>query len=707
MPEASPRKDSGKENDTIQTNLPDMTSALNTIVKEIWSLTSADGAAIAVRDQQGLRCLASIGNAPPVDSRPQTESRFTRECFESGRVIRCEDAETDLRVDPSVARALHLRSALAVPIARQGSVVGIIEVFSGLPFAFDTANVDELERIARSLAPLLAPWPGQNGNNPSPGSVLEMTPSEVVPSPAELPEGSQATASNAAECQVAGETTVVPGSSISRTARFLRFARKLTIRGCLLLAAALGALVFLFLFVRSRPGAVETSHDASSLWASPRVISPPASPAPAEDRIREGLGPESRTIPGASTSPSPPSEVGKPTRSSSSDKQARSGDDTLVVLASPDTTAERIANRTAGMLSPVLRAPVVGRAALTPPELPIAPSGAAVAPVMPALIKPPVISTPDFVLDRSLKNHSSWVTGVAFSSDGQELASGSWDQTVKLWNVSTGQERTVGSKMKEIQTVAFSRDGHWLAAEDSTNTVTLWDAVTDKLVRNLTSDRPSEPLGANWVYSMTFSPDGRWLAAAVDDKTVRVWDVNTGRPVRDLSAQHRSVMYAAFSPDGRWLASGADDKSIGIWDVTSGEMVRKLSGHKKAVHAVAFSPAGRLLASASADKNIKLWDFATGREVRTLTGHGDSVSSLAFSPDGRWLASGSWDKTIKVWDVDTARELQTLEGNGRPVYSVAFDARGRWLASGSEDGTVELWRFGVPADRFIAKEAGR
>src|SRR5207253_7052088 len=144
---------------------------------------------------------------------------------------------------------------------------------------------------------------------------------------------------------------------------------------------------------------------------------------------------------------------------------------------------------------------------------------------IPRLAKPPV---PEFVLDRTLKAHSGWVTGVAFSADGQRLASGSSDQTVKLWDVPTGQETsTVATKIKEVQALAFSRDGHWLAAENSINTVTLWDATTRREVRTFPSNKPLGVLGSSWVYSIASVPMAAcWLRAW----TTRPSDFGTSRP---------------------------------------------------------------------------------------------------------------------------------------------------------------------------------
>ena len=334
-----------------------------------------------------------------------------------------------------------------------------------------------------------------------------------------------------------------------------------------------------------------------------------------------------------------------------------------------------------------------------PTELPKTGLSSAMSP-FPALIKPGNVPYASFVLDRAIKAHSGWVTGVVFSSDGQRLASGSWDETVKLWNVPTGEElSTVGNKMKEVQALAFSRDGHWMAAENSRYAVTLWDAVTGREVRTLPGNKAPGVLGRSWVYSIAFSPDGRLLASGIDDKTVRLWDIGSGRTIRDLTALRRRVIYAAFSPDGRWLVSGDDDNNILIWDVATGEKILRLTGHKKLIYAAAFSPDGHRLASASADKTIRLWDPVTGRELHTLTGHKGLVTSLSFSPDGRWLASGSWDKTIRIWNVETGNQVQTLSGGNNSIYTVTFDSTGQRLASGDEDGIIRLWRLNKAVDQ--------
>jgi WD40 repeat protein len=709
---------------------------LTEVVDRISSFTCADGAAIAVRDRWGVVCRASMGVAPELGSRLQPDSALTRECFETGAVVVCEDTETDDRVRRATAKSLRLRSAVVVPIQppRQPEgaveVLGLIEVLSSRPFAFDAAQVDGLKRIAELLAPLLA---AAQPIEPEVGTPV------LIARPAH-PEKPKAK------------------------------------RVAFLIAGAV--LLFLLLFVpaliRRQPSRISSSPSSSRTSNSARLdqpasgqggVRPDANPEPIEGQRVEPVPP-----PHSEAGASAPISSSSSTSSISSSEAIANGTSRKSSTAPPEAplTAKNraVENPAALTIRPAAPALVIlgipldsqifvddhlvssrnpsGQASVaTLPagqhrlrlkfngyrdfeqgfdvqdaktstvtaklerlelpssrvELSKAPA-LALTPVIPSPVTLARPSLPDFVLDRTLKAHSGWVTGVAFSPDGRRLVSGSWDRTLRFWEVTTGEQLSnVTSKMKEVQSLAFSRDGRWLATENSSDTVTLRDPTTGREILALPSDKALGALGSNWVYSIAFSPDGRWLASGVDDKTVRLWDVQTGRKVRDLTGLRRPVIYIAFSPDSRLLATGDDSKTIRIWDASSGEQTYKLSGHKKGVNAVAFSPNAHLLASASADKTVKLWNLTTGQAIHTLTGHENSVTSLAFSPDGRWLVSGSWDKTIKIWDVETGRELQTLSGHDRPVYSVAFDARGRWLASGSEDGTIKLWRFAETADK--------
>ncbi|WP_017715532.1 serine/threonine-protein kinase [Kamptonema formosum] len=337
-------------------------------------------------------------------------------------------------------------------------------------------------------------------------------------------------------------------------------------------------------------------------------------------------------------------------------------------------------------------------AAESPPPAPPAPTATPTFSPQPVPRKP--ISTPEpspsptlapesFALARTLTGHSNSICFegcIAFSPDGRWLASGSDDNTIKIWSAATGDlQRTLTGHSNSVISVAFSPDGRWLASGSDDNTIKIWSAATGDLQRTLTGH-------SSWVHSVAFTPDGRWLASGGGDATVKIWSAATGDLQRTLTGHSGSVFSVAFSPDGRWLASGSSDFTVKIWSAATGDLQRTLTGHSSVVYSVAFSPDGRWLASGSNDNTVKIWSAATGDLQRTLTGHSDDVNSVAFSPDGRWLASGSDDNTVRIWSAATGELQRTLTGHSNWVESVAFSPDGRWLASGSDDKTVKIWR---------------
>ncbi|MGH9883231.1 MAG: caspase family protein, partial [Pyrinomonadaceae bacterium] len=198
------------------------------------------------------------------------------------------------------------------------------------------------------------------------------------------------------------------------------------------------------------------------------------------------------------------------------------------------------------------------------------------------------------------------------SGDGKMLASGSFDKTIKLWEVATGRE-----------------------------------------LRTLTGHSES-------VTSVAFSSDGKTLASGSFDKTIKLWEVATGRELSTLTGHSGEVSSVAFSGDGKTLASGSGDRTIKLWEVTTGRELRTLTGHSYWVNSVAFSADGKMLASGSFDKTIKLWEVATGRELGTLSGHSGWVTSVALSAGGKFLVSGSGDATTKLWRLDRGELLASL-----------------------------------------------
>ncbi|NPA93572.1 MAG: WD40 repeat domain-containing protein, partial [Chloroflexi bacterium] len=195
-----------------------------------------------------------------------------------------------------------------------------------------------------------------------------------------------------------------------------------------------------------------------------------------------------------------------------------------------------------------------------------------------------------------------------------------------------------------------------LASGSQDDTVRLWRVSDGVLVRTLEGH-------ADGVYSVAFSPDGTLLASVScsqrDEETwrcvkgeIQLWRVSDGTLVRTLEGYEYAVVSVAFSPDGTLLASGSRwDGTVQLWRVSDGALVRTLEGHTSSVESVVFSPDGTLLASGSWDKTVRLWRVSDGALVRILEGHMAWVRSVAFSPDGTLLASGSDDGTIRLWGV--------------------------------------------------------
>jgi len=156
--------------------------------------------------------------------------------------------------------------------------------------------------------------------------------------------------------------------------------------------------------------------------------------------------------------------------------------------------------------------------------------------------------------------------------------------------------------------VSFSPDGKTLASGSVDNTIKLWDVSIGKLLNTLS--------GGNYIFSVSFSPDGKTLASGSFDNTIKLWDVSTGRLLKTLSGHSDSVRSVSFSPDGETLASGSFDNTIKLWDVSTGKLLNTLSGHRNSVFSVSFSPDGKTLASGSLDKTIILWDLDLDRLVR-------------------------------------------------------------------------------------------
>jgi WD40 repeat protein len=676
--------------------------SLPVIADRVRKLTAASGVAVALGTENGMECRVVSGDAPAVGTRLRPDEGLSGYSMRTGTIVHSDDLRLDSRVNPAKTATSEIRSVMIVPLVAYGEIAGLLTAFSSRPNAFhdqdllqavyfgDLLNCAiEEYRVEVGYFEKPALRPTSDSVQPSPPAILFADHSDTPPAVDSVVESRKSAL--AVSLVKPSPASIAPHTRYksSKPTKGIRLGMAIPLIACLFAA-------IIWLVVRGH-----VPNDQINVHSqSPRKNAPLRSQDQIQKKGSVGSSPMLGSAQPVIQQKTQAAE--SPTRVTASAAREPAEQDGEVKLRGSGSAANDNVPVEADKFA------VQGNGAIIPPAvndpaLPVKnPSTPDVSAVATSDNKVPnatavVVSPPDFVPDRTLSGHSSWVTSIAFSADGQRLVSGSWDRRVKFWDVSSGYEvSTVDDGAKRIEALAFSRDGRWAAGENSDNDVTLWNAATGQRVRTLGGRNGSGDLRNAWVYSIAFSPDSRCLASGVDDKTVRLWNVETGSRIRDLVSDPRSVTYIAFSPDGQWLASGADPKSIGVWNVATGHLEKTLEGHSKDVLAVAFSPDGRLIASAAADKTVRLWNLATGKEVRILAGHRNRVTCVAFSADGRWLASGSWDDTIRIWDVESGRLIKTLSGNTEHIYTIAFDSHDHWLASGSEDGSIRLWRLVTP-----------
>jgi WD40 repeat protein len=303
---------------------------------------------------------------------------------------------------------------------------------------------------------------------------------------------------------------------------------------------------------------------------------------------------------------------------------------------------------------------------------------------------------------KTLQGNSNAIYAIAYSAQSSDqsnqqnlLASGHEDQTIKLWNVNINAPQLVEPELQPFQvlrghsdrilSITFSPNGQIIASGSADRTIKLWHPQTGKLIKTLQGHR-------SWIWEIAISPDSKFLASGSYDHTVKVWDLESGECLQTLQGHPSSVLSVRFSHDGKTLFSSGYDHIVKHWVLKTGQCLHTWEADSSnRVWAMEISPNSQHLATGGDDNSIKLWDIETGACLRIFSGHSHPVVSLIFTPNGDRLISGSSDRTIKIWDVLTGDCLETLQGHGHWVVSLALSQDAKTLMSGSWDETIRCW----------------
>jgi WD40 repeat protein len=294
-----------------------------------------------------------------------------------------------------------------------------------------------------------------------------------------------------------------------------------------------------------------------------------------------------------------------------------------------------------------------------------------------------------------------WVRAVAWSPDGGRLVCGSDDGAVALWHVGARDEERVllGEHHVGVRVVAWSPDGSRIASA-SDDGVRVWSSDGSRQpVRPRPEPLGQEPCDDDWVRSLAWSPDGGRLAYGDDGGQLWVWPVEDGAPT--LLAKHRSpVLAVAWARDGT-VASGAEDGTLLLQRPDSDGAMFALPSSSSAVLALSWSPDGHRLASGSADGALRVWSGEGGTPEAELGGHDGGVLAVAWSGTGNRLVSGGCDGALRLWRVDSAAGGLELRRDEDRIRAVAWSRDSGRLATSGGDGGVRVWQAEHRAASFL------
>jgi WD40 repeat protein len=299
------------------------------------------------------------------------------------------------------------------------------------------------------------------------------------------------------------------------------------------------------------------------------------------------------------------------------------------------------------------------------------------------------------------EGHTNTVWAVAPNADFRNALTGSWDKTLRLWDLKSGAcLRVFEGHAGEVFPVAVSPDFTFALSGSADKTLKIWDLESGACLREFgvkTSTHENSAYFAAVVAKADFTQAltvrfvlrNGW-GYRVDGDKLRLWDLDSGACFRDFGIDMEFITTVAVSADFSQAISGSKDSSLIIWDLES-KAFRVLLGHANAIRAVAASADFTKALSGGVDKTLRLWDLKSGACIRVFEGHADAIQAVAASADITRALSGGMDKTLRMWDLESGTCLRIFKGHANLVTSVAVSADFTKALSASTDQTLRIW----------------
>lgn len=338
--------------------------------------------------------------------------------------------------------------------------------------------------------------------------------------------------------------------------------------------------------------------------------------------------------------------------------------------------------------------------------------------------------------------HSYHVNQAIFSPNGNYVASCSSDNTIILWDATSGKQiRTFTGHKDEVRSICFSNDGNLLYSASGSvigsqdNSIKVWDIHSGKCIRTINYDQyvfslvrdisgkylislnggitkghiikildqknltEIKTLSIDENSSIDFFPTGNLLVYSSNSNDIVVSDLSGNIIEKSTGYSYEAIPSVKWSSDGKYIISSQgysrsntenSKRIINLWEYPSLKKIKTFVGHKDLITSVCFSPDNKYILSGSFDNTVRLWDIQTGNEVKVFRGHTDHVSSVSFSPDGKSIVSASWDNSVKIWNLSSGELSFTLNGKIQPEYNLTYSNDGNFLFAGTNNGFI-VW----------------